>query len=288
MGAKRQHHRKAVARGRIHRRHMHHRSLAQRIELLDHVLFAAQVEQVVVEPGLCGLLLARKVHGCSHVRRRIVGPCVIDAVGPGQLLEPEDRRAVLVFRPHHPFRAQRVRHPEQIDHVPARVIVLPFAPVRVDKVAVKRVTREFIIETNAVETCNASSGPGEGFVDTADKFSFREALRLQHGHADARHHHGLGVWQRIIAWIAEQCKRCFDNLEVQVGSHAGKLDGAIARRIRSRRLEVVPVDAGLHIGARNAEDHAHHITTRHSRVVCTRPSLCIICPLLLTSRLREQ
>jgi hypothetical protein len=131
MPAHRHHRRRAEAVARVHAGDVHADARAEGLEQATHRAFVTTAEVVVEQPRLVQPDQPCQCQGGAHVGQRVVCLAVIDAVGLGQTLQLVDRQAVVVHRPVDAVAAQGAGGAHQIDDVPPRVAVLPFAQVRV-------------------------------------------------------------------------------------------------------------------------------------------------------------
>src|SRR5690554_8101578 len=83
-----------------------------------------------------------------------------------------------MFRPVDSLRTQGVYTTNDIEQIPARVTVFPFALVRIEKITIQTVPSDFIIKTNAVVTCHTGIRHTKNLVNAAYKLVFNHAFTL--------------------------------------------------------------------------------------------------------------
>ncbi len=174
-----------------------------------------------------------------------MGLGVLDAIGDGQAIQAQGN-ALLVLRPVQTFRAKCIERPDQAKHIPATVALLPLAGIGVVKVAVQAVPYHFVVESEVVVADAAGVGTPQLLVQTLDEVPLAQPQALQGGGQDTGDQAGCRMGQDVLAQLAMQIERCFDFVEVQIGTHPGHLQRTIPPWIDARGLEVVPEDTLRH------------------------------------------
>ncbi len=177
------------------------------------------------------------------VGKRVVRSALRHVVRAREIFEPEARRAVVADRPFDPVRAQRIAHAREIDDVPARVVVLPFARIRIVEVAVEQVPRELVVEAQRVVADAAGAGLGEDFVHVRRELGFDDALDVRALRRDAGDEARAGRGQHVGRGLAEDRDRIADDLELGCRADCSELSRTIAARIGAERLVVVPEES---------------------------------------------
>ncbi len=81
---------------------------------------------------------------------------MVDTIGGSQTLKLEGHAPVLL-RPIDTFRAQGISGANHVDQVPTTITALPFARIRVEKIAIQAVARHFIVKPQRVIAGTAPS-----------------------------------------------------------------------------------------------------------------------------------
>ncbi len=165
-----------------------------------------------------------------YIRHRIVRLFVRHAVGLREMLQLKAGKALIIFRPDNPFRAQRIAGAHHIQQIPARIAVLPAPAVGIKKVAVEDVARDFVIKAHVVIADHAGIGLGKQRVDTCSKLRFRNAARARNLRRNASDHHRFRLRQIVICRLTVEHLRFTHRVKVGIGAQAGKLGRTIQRR----------------------------------------------------------
>ena len=183
----------------------------------------------------------REAHGRVDVGQRIVGVAVVDAVGGTEAFQGEGHHALLL-RPVDAIRTQGAGRPDQVDEIPARVALLPLAGVGVHQVPIQGVAQKLIVETQVVVADDAGPGHSQRRIDLPDRLPFIDALGIDTLRRDARDQARLGARQYLPPETDIGHVGLVDHLEIRVGPAARELHDAVAARMGTRGLQVVPVE----------------------------------------------
>ena len=96
-----------------------------------------------------------------------------NTVGRHQIPQTETGLTFFVLRPSDTGGTQGVSHAHQINDVPTRITLLPFACIRVVEIAIQRKTCDFIVEAQRVVPDTAGIWLRKLAMNARNKFRFR-------------------------------------------------------------------------------------------------------------------
>ena len=221
--------------------------------LLRHALFAAQGQAEVKKARLALADEAGQGNGGAHVGQGVVRGFMRQAVGGGQVFELEAGQAVFARGPLHAFGAQGVGAAGHVEQIPAAIAVLPFARVRVDKVAPEQMARDFVVKADAVVAHAHGARLGQRGVHAGGKFALRQAALRAKLRGDAGDQAAFRLGQRVCRRAAVQHERLARFVQIGIGADGGELRRPVAARIGPEGFVVVPEKRkrrrGLHAAA---------------------------------------
>ena len=189
---------------------------------------------------------ARQRDRGAHIGQGIVGLLVQQAVGPGEVLELEAGRAVLLARPFDALGPQRVDHAHHVEQVPAPAAVLPLARIGVDEIAPEHEARNLVVEANRVVAHADGAGLGQLGLDAGGELGLGDTALQRHLRRDARDQAGLRIRQIVIRRPAEPHDGLADFVELGVSANARELRRAVIARLGAKGFVVVPEEGMGH------------------------------------------
>ena len=180
---------------------------------------------------------AEDVEAAARELRECAGEVVSQAEFTLAASERELFEAQLLFDA---GRTQGVEGPYHVDQVPAGVTVLPLPGIGVEQVAVEEVATHLVIEAQAVVAQGTGARLAHQRLDAAGELGLGQAAAAGLLGRDAGDQAGLGVGQEVIGRLAEPLHRRADLVELGIGAEGRELRGAIAARIGTEGLVVVP------------------------------------------------
>ena len=164
-----------------------------------------------------------------------------DPVGRSQVLEPKTGPAGVVPGPLDPLRTQGIGHAHQVDDIPPRIALLPFAGIGIVEISIQGVAGHLIVKPQAVVAHAAGTRAAQLGVNAGDKLRLRHAPRGRQLRGNTGEQAGLRVRQTIPRRAAVTDQRLADLMERLVGAQPGKLGGAIPPGVNAEGLIVMPV-----------------------------------------------
>ncbi len=213
-----------------------------------HLVLVAKIKEIIEQLGLGLFYQPGHLDGGQHVGERIVGVGVGHAIGDGELLQFEARLALFVKRPLDPLRAQGVAGPQHVENVPAGVAVLPAVGIGVIEVAIEGVAGHLVIEADAVVAQHAGAWGGELLVDLADEIRLAQPVLHRFLWRDAGDEARLRLRQIVRRRLAIDDQRLADEVEIRIGTNAGKLRRSVPGRADAESLVIVEVEGRLAAG----------------------------------------
>ena len=181
-----------------HARNVHHRGVAGGVYHGGERGFASVFKEKLEQARLFLFDEFCQRDGGVHVGECVVGAGVFYAVGGGELFQSEHRQIVFIARPFYAFGAQGVAGADDIEQVPARVVVLIAVFVGVEEVAVEGVAGDFVVVTDVVVARDAGVGPGKFGANPRGKFGLGYAFLVALLRGDAGNQHGFGRGQVVV------------------------------------------------------------------------------------------
>ena len=160
---------------REHTGHMQKGRALSYVKKFAHRALAAMGERIVIELRLSLFDQFGHFDSGYHVGEGIVSLTVFDVISVGDVLESKARQPRWMVGPLDAIRSQSARQAHHIDDIPARIPMLPLALIGIIKIAVQRIARHFVVETNAVVTHRTGFRGGEFSVDLSDKLGLGKA-----------------------------------------------------------------------------------------------------------------
>ena len=117
-----------------------------------------------------------------------------------------------------------------------------FPAVWITQVAVQGVAGHLIIKAQAVVAYRTGARLTERFIDLGNELRFRVTVLQRFLRGDAGNQAGLWRRQVVIRWLAVDHQRVFDNVQIRIRAHTGKLGGAVVHRVYAEGFVVVPVE----------------------------------------------
>ena len=279
----REHGRDAPETRRVPGRHVQDRARGTHVQLLGELLLVAVVEDEIEQSRLALAYQARDRDRRVHVGQRIVRAAVLDAVSGGQVLQAETGLAALTLRPVDAIRPQCPGQADDVDHVPARVAILPLTCIGIEEVAVQAVAGHLVVEAQRVVTQRASPGPGQFVVDEAKEIGFGRTMLARVLRRDTGYQAGLGLRQQVVGGLCINDQRLADGIEIDVGAQTGELRCTIPRRRRAPGLVVVPIETRRNGHALAQATSSRRYTGSASAASTQRPSACSAAATVATS-----
>ena len=226
---------------------MQHRLPSPRIKHVQNGMLIAMSQYIIEQFGLPVTDQTSHSDGRVHIRHRIVGVAMLNAIRRSQVLEPEGRTPVIMHRPLDTVRSHSMGEPNHVDNVPPGVAILPFPGIGITEISVKRMACHLVIKTEAVVPDSAGARLHEQFIDTLDKLRLWQALVETVLGRDTSYQGCTGVGNVILSGARVQGDRVTDDVEVSVRTYPCELRGSVVNGIGSERLVIMP-EKGLQTG----------------------------------------
>ena len=129
---------------------------------------------------------------------------------------------------------------DQINNIPARAVVLPFALVGINEITIQAEAGQLVVKAQAVVADPASARQRQLAVNLAEKGSLVQALALGLLRRNTCEQNGSWVRQGIASQAAPEHGRITDFVQFQIRAQGSKLGRPVFARIKAPRFIVVP------------------------------------------------
>ncbi|SVJ66358.1 Uncharacterised protein [Klebsiella pneumoniae] len=222
---------------------MHQR--LQQAHLVEHLVLAAQLVEVIVQARLALTDQAGQGNGGADIGKRVVGLAMLQAVRRGEHFQLQ-RQPAVQLRPLDALRAQGIGGTDHVDQVPAAIAALPLAGVGIEEVAVQAVARHFVVEAQGVVAGHAGRRLRQLGVYPGHEVGLGQPPLGQPLGSDAGDQASHRVGQDIVAGTAIQVHRLADLVQRLVRADPGDLQRPVAARVDAGGFVVVPKNTRVH------------------------------------------
>ncbi len=175
-----------------------------------------------------------------------MGIALAHIVRQGQVLQAERSDAILALRPDDAVRAQCMGQSHDVQQIPARIAVAPFALVGIVEIAEQPVADELVVEAQRVVAQRAGLRACHFLGDAGERGGFVDAIPPGLLRRDAGDQGRGGRGQQIVRGLDEETDGFLDRVQFRIGTLGGELGDAGPARVGAEGFQIVEQETGAH------------------------------------------